>query len=80
MTIAGYGMEEEGRGPGLARWGGGLLLALGAHAGLAVGVMAWHTPVEPDAAPPAAVMIDLAPLPVAPPPAEAPPSRSRRRK
>jgi len=54
--------------PTLARWGGSLLLVLGAHAAVGVGVLSWRVAVEDAAAPPAAVMLDLAPMPeVAPP-------------
>lgn len=54
--------------PTLARWGGSLLLVLGAHAAVGVGMLSWRVAVEDAAAPPAAVMLDLAPMPeVAPP-------------
>lgn len=56
--------------PSLTRWGGSLLLVLGAHAVALVGMLAWRVPMEVVAPPPAAVMLDLAPLPAAPPPAE----------
>ncbi|WP_448205994.1 energy transducer TonB [Azospirillum sp. sgz302134] len=56
----------------LIRWGGSLLLVLGAHAGVAAGMLAWRIPMEEASAPPpAAVMLDLAPLPK-PEPAPAP--------
>ena len=52
---------------GLARWGGSFLLALGVHAAAAVAVVAWHVPLEPLESEPPAVLLELAPLPVAPP-------------
>jgi periplasmic protein TonB len=63
---------------GVTRWGGSLALALGAHAAAALAVVAWHAPLTPLAADPPAVLLELAPLPVAPPEptpiAEAPPA------
>lgn len=52
---------------GVARWGGSLLVALGVHAAAAVAMVAWHVPLEPIDAEPPAVLLELAPLPVAPP-------------
>lgn len=52
---------------GVTRWGGSLALALGAHAAAALAVVAWHVPLTPLAADPPAVLLELAPLPVAPP-------------
>ena len=59
--------------PALARWGGSLLVVLGAHALVAVGALSWHVAMEEAPATPPAVMIDLAPLPETPP-AEPPPT------
>ncbi len=60
--------DERDRRP-LARWGGSLLLVLGAHAAVGIGAMSWRVAMDEAAAPPPAVMLDLAPLPeVAPPP------------
>lgn len=66
--------DEIGRdGRPLARWGGSLLLVLGAHAAVGIGAMSWRVAMEEAAASPPAVMLDLAPLPeVAPPPAVEP--------
>lgn len=48
------------------RWGGSFVLVLAAHA-VAVGVaLGWSEPVMPYSPPPAAVMVDLEPLPAAP--------------
>ena len=52
---------------GFARWGGSLALALGVHAAAGVGMMAWHVPITPSGAEPPAVLLELAPLPAAPP-------------
>lgn len=52
---------------GLGRWGGALLLVLAVHGGLIAATLAWATQSAPASPPPAALMIDLAPLPVAPP-------------
>ncbi len=57
---------EPTRGGGV-RWGGSLALALGAHAAAALAVVAWHVPLTPLAADPPAILLELAPLPVAPP-------------
>ncbi len=53
------------------RWTISLLLVLALHAGLLLIIALRHIPIEPIGMPPAAVMIDLAPLPAAP--AEPPP-------
>jgi protein TonB len=59
----------------VARWGGSLAVVLGLHAGGAVALFAPRAVPDPGEAPPAAVMIELAPLPKAPeaPPMEVPP-------
>jgi TonB family C-terminal domain len=68
MSIAHVDDSEDRTSPTLARWGGSLLLVLGAHAAVGVGMLSWRVAVEEAAAPPAAVMLDLAPMPeVAPP-------------
>lgn len=59
------GSERPAR--GVARWGGSLLLALGVHAAAGVAMVAWHVPITPSEADPPAVLLELAPLPVAPP-------------
>ena len=59
------GSERPAR--GVARWGGSLLLALGVHAAAGVAMVAWHVPITPSEAEPPAVLLELAPLPVAPP-------------
>lgn len=56
----------------LARWGGSLLLVLLLHAGAAVYLLSRQVPLDAGGPPPAAVMIDLAPLPAPTPPAPAP--------
>ncbi|MBP2297615.1 energy transducer TonB [Azospirillum picis] len=58
---------EEREPAGAARWGGSLLVALGVHAAAGVAMIAWHVPVEPVSAEPPAVLLELAPLPAAPP-------------
>ncbi len=50
------------------RWGVSLAVILALHAGLALYVASHRIPIEPSAAPPDAVMIDLAPITPAPPP------------
>jgi protein TonB len=67
MTLATAGPYGDGR-IGFGRWGISLLIVLGLHAGLALLLLTRRISFEPPAAPPAAVMIDLAPLPVAAPP------------
>ncbi|KAF0225434.1 MAG: hypothetical protein FD176_485 [Rhodospirillaceae bacterium] len=59
----------------LTRWGGALTVVLAVHGGLIAATLAWATQSAPASPPPAALMIDLAPLPVAPPapPADQPP-------
>ncbi|PWC39872.1 energy transducer TonB [Azospirillum sp. TSO35-2] len=51
----------------MTRWGGSLLLALGVHAAAGLAMIAWHVPLTPSDAEPPAVLLELAPLPVAPP-------------
>jgi protein TonB len=53
---------------GVNRWGLSLLLVLGLHALAALLLVPRQLPIEPPMAPPAAVMIDLAPLPTPTPP------------
>ncbi|MBP2229562.1 protein TonB [Azospirillum agricola] len=60
-------LVEEPPPSGAFRWSGSFLLALGVHAAAGIAFMAWHVPVEPIDAEPPAVMLELAPLPVAPP-------------
>ncbi|MCM8738156.1 energy transducer TonB [Azospirillum sp. A1-3] len=52
---------------GAFRWGGSLMLALGVHAAAGVAMVAWHVPITPSEVEPPAVLLELAPLPVAPP-------------
>lgn len=49
------------------RWGTAFMVVLLAHAGLGLGLMPWQIPLEPQMPPPGAVLIELAPLPQAPP-------------
>jgi protein TonB len=67
MTIAAAGFDLHD-GSGVRRWGLSLLLVLGLHAIAALLLTPRQRPIEPSMAPPAAVMIDLAPLPPATPP------------
>ncbi|WP_207461847.1 energy transducer TonB [Azospirillum sp. SYSU D00513] len=61
-----FGIAGERSGRSAARWGGCALLVAGLHAGLGAGLFAWETPVAPVTPPPAALMIEMAPLPAAP--------------
>lgn len=64
MAPASHSWAQE---RGLVRWAGALALTLTLHgAALAAGLMRWEQ-VEPPMAPPAAIMMELAPLPMAPP-------------
>jgi protein TonB len=58
------------------RWAGSLALVLAVHAGAIGLALAWSQPEAPSGLPPAAVTLDLAPLPAAPAttPAETPPA------
>jgi protein TonB len=60
---------------GWSGWAAGFAVALGLHGAVGIAAMGWHTAEQPYVPPPAAVMIDLAPLPVAPTttPTEIPP-------
>ncbi|WP_434623537.1 energy transducer TonB [Azospirillum sp. B2RO_4] len=60
------GAERPARGAAF-RWGGSLMLALGVHAAAGVAMVAWHVPITASEAEPPAVLLELAPLPVAPP-------------
>jgi protein TonB len=60
-------------GAGTTRWTISLLLVLALHAGLVLMIALRHVPIEPIGIPPAAVMIDLAPLPAKAPAEPAPP-------
>lgn len=70
MSVAAIHRGDRQERGGVAYWGGGFLLALGVHAGAALGLLTWRTPLTLEPPPPAAVMLDLAPLPVAPPSAQ----------
>ncbi|TWA85441.1 outer membrane transport energization protein TonB [Azospirillum brasilense] len=74
-TVDPNDLPEDGErtAPALARWGGSLLVVLGAHALVAVGALSWHVAMEEAPAMPPAVMLDLPPLPETPP-AEPPPT------
>ena len=58
------------------RWGGSFVFVLGLHAGAVGLALGWSHDESPYAPPPAAVMLELAPLPAAPAatPTEAPPA------
>ncbi|MGR0185008.1 energy transducer TonB [Azospirillum aestuarii] len=64
---------EERTAPTLARWGGSLVVVLGAHALLALAALSWHVAMEEAPAAPPAVMLDLPPMPETPA-AEPPPT------
>jgi len=71
MTIADtFDRPDEA---GTTRWTISLLLVLALHAGLVLMIALRHIPIEPIGTPPAAVMIDLAPLPATAPAEPAPP-------
>ncbi|CAO3380630.1 energy transducer TonB [Azospirillum argentinense] len=74
-TVDPNDLPEDGErtAPALARWGGSLLVVLGAHALVAVGALSWHVAMEEAPAMPPAVMLDLPPMPETPP-AEPPPT------
>lgn len=55
----------------VSRWGASLAVIAALHVGGALAILTWRAAVEPYQPPPAAVMIDLAPLPQA---QEAPPT------
>jgi protein TonB len=71
MTIAVDGFEHPGR-DGRIRWTISLLVVLALHGGLLLIIMLRQMLTEPIGMPPAAVMIDLAPLPAVTPAAPAP--------
>lgn len=70
MTAAYHPRDGETRRQLLARWMLAALFVLFVHGGVALAIVHWPEPYTPAGEPPAAVMIELAPLPVAP---EAPP-------
>ena len=65
MTITADEFERSDRG-GIVRWTGSLLIILALHAGLLLIITLRQLTTEPIGMPPAAVMIDLAPLPAPP--------------
>ena len=65
MTITAAEFERSDRG-GIARWAVSLLFILALHAGLLLIITLRQLTTEPIGMPPAAVMIDLAPLPAPP--------------
>ncbi|TBV77386.1 energy transducer TonB [Pseudoxanthomonas winnipegensis] len=75
-------MSVDAPAPALRRWLLGLGLVLAAHALVIVALLAWpaRTPLPPPAAPPQALMLELAPAPRAPPaaPSELPPGPTQR--
>jgi protein TonB len=64
LLAAGHSWQQEG---GVARWGGALATILVLHAGAGLsGFIVWdHT--DPPTPPPAAIMLELLPVPAAPP-------------
>ena len=64
LLAAGHSWQQEG---GIARWGGALATILVLHAGAGLsGFIVWdHT--DPPMPPPAAIMLELMPVPAAPP-------------
>jgi periplasmic protein TonB len=71
MTVAGETFYPDRA--GFSRWTVSLLVVLALHAALLVAIAFRHVAVEPIGMPPAAVMIDLAPLPATAPPEPSPP-------
>jgi protein TonB len=64
LLAAGHSWQRE---PGLGRWSGALVAILLLHAGAAFGGMIVWDGIEPPAPPPAAIMLELTPIPAAPP-------------
>lgn len=63
LLAAGHSWQQEG---GIARWGGALAAILALHAGAGLsGFIVWNH-IEPPAPPPAAIMLELMPVPAAP--------------
>jgi periplasmic protein TonB len=67
MTIAVALPAARPRGDGV-RWSASLALVLALHVAAVIALVTWHVPGAPPAMPPAAIMIDLAPVPAAPAP------------
>ena len=64
LLAAGHSWQQEG---GIARWGGALAAILALHAGAGLsGFIVWER-ADPPAPPPAAIMLELMPVPAAPP-------------
>jgi periplasmic protein TonB len=61
-----YPWAEETLGRLLRRWAVAALLVATAHAGIAYAIMHWPKAAIPAGEPPAAIMIDMAPVPMAP--------------
>ncbi|ADE14918.1 TonB family protein [Nitrosococcus halophilus Nc 4] len=59
---------DKARREEIVRWGLGVFLAVGLHVGAAFGVIVWNATRTPPLSPPPAMMIELAAVPVAPPP------------
>jgi periplasmic protein TonB len=72
MTVAADRFARRDR-AGLARWSASLLFVALLHVAAGLYLLSRQVPVDAGGAPPAAVMIDLAPLPAPSPPAPAPP-------
>jgi protein TonB len=75
MTIAVLPQPRARPQTDAARWLASLAVVLALHAAGAIGLLVWRVPIQPAEPPPAAIMIDLAPLPtplpaIAPPPPE----------
>ncbi|MDJ1159545.1 energy transducer TonB [Chelatococcus sp. SYSU_G07232] len=66
MAAAPVDWREEGRGATVARWGLASVVVLAAHVGTAAGLLALQAPEPLRGEPPAAIMIELAPLAMAP--------------
>jgi protein TonB len=66
MTLVMRSPADHNEGASALRWGACFLVVLGVHAGAAVGLLSLHKPIESSEPPPAAVMMELAPLPAAP--------------
>jgi len=61
-----YEISEGGGAGDLRRWVAAFLVVAALHGGVALVALNWRRPVEIPGEPPAAVMIDLAPLPTSP--------------
>lgn len=66
MTLSGYPGDSETSRQLFRRWSLSAVFVLAMHGSMALAIVHWPQPESPAGEPPAAVMIELAPLPVAP--------------